>query len=157
MEIKSVFVAGAGFMGNGIAQMAAVAGYKVTMNDVGAERLEAGMKEIGNSLVKLLSKDRITGAQYDAALGNLNTSTVLEDAAGADLVVEAVPEKLELKKELFAKLDEICPERTILASNTSAISISSIASATGRPDKVVGTHFFGPVPSCGSARSSAAC
>jgi 3-hydroxybutyryl-CoA dehydrogenase len=146
MEIKSVFVAGAGFMGNGIAQMAAVAGYKVVMNDVGAERLEAGMKEIGSSLVKLLSKDRITGAQYDAALGNLNTSTALEDAAGADLVVEAVPENLELKKELFAELDAICPERTILATNTSAISISSIASATGRPDKVVGAHFFGPVP-----------
>jgi 3-hydroxybutyryl-CoA dehydrogenase len=146
MEIKSVFVAGAGFMGNGIAEMAAVAGYRVIMCDVGADRLESGMKEIGSSLVKLLSKDKITGAQYDAALGNLTTSTTLEDAAGTDLVVEAIPEKLESKKEMFAKLDELCPERTILATNTSAISISSIASATGRPDKVVGTHFFGPVP-----------
>jgi len=146
MEIKNVFVVGAGFMGNGIAQMAALAGYEVRMSDVGAGRLEAGIEEIKSSLGKFLSKEKITGEQYEATLANLTTTTELEDAREADLVVEAVPEVLELKKEVFARLDEICSPGTILATNTSAISISSIASATSRPERVVGTHFFGPVP-----------
>lgn len=146
MEIKNVFVAGAGFMGNGIAEMAALAGYKVTMSDLSGERLDAGMEEIRNSLGKFRSKDKITGEQYDSALGNLATTTDLEGASEADLVVEAIPEKLELKKDTFGRLDQICPETTILATNTSAISVSAIASATRRPEMVVGTHFFGPVP-----------
>lgn len=146
MEIKNVFITGAGFMGNGIAEMAALAGYKVTMCDLSGERLDAGMREIESSLGKFKAKDRITAEQHDAALGRLTTTTDLEDANGADLVVEAIPEKLELKKETFGRLDGICPEAAILATNTSAISISAIASATRRPEKVVGTHFFGPVP-----------
>ena len=146
MEIKNVFVAGAGFMGNGIAEMAALAGYNVTMSDLSGERLDAGMEEIRNSLGKFRSKDKITGEQYYSALGNLATTTDLEGASEADLVVEAIPEKLELKKDTFGRLDGICPETTILATNTSAISISAIASATRRPEMVVGTHFFGPVP-----------
>lgn len=146
MEIKNVFVAGAGFMGNGIAEMAALAGYNVTMSDLSGERLDAGMEEIRNSLGKFRSKDKITGEKYDSALGNLATTTDLEGASEADLVVEAIPEKLELKKDMFGRLDDICPETAILATNTSAISISAIASATRRPEMVVGTHFFGPVP-----------
>jgi 3-hydroxybutyryl-CoA dehydrogenase len=146
MEIRNVFVLGAGFMGNGIAEMTALAGYHVTMSDISAERLDAGMREIRSSLGKFKAGSKITGGQYDSALGNLSTTAELEGAGGADLVVEAVPEKLALKKEMFARLDEICPGQTILATNTSAISISAIASATRRPDKVAGTHFFGPVP-----------
>ena len=146
MEIKSVFVVGAGFMGNGIAQMAALAGYKTTMSDVAADRLEGGIQEIKWSLGKFLSKEKITREQHEATLANLTTTTELEDAREADLVVEAVPEVLELKKEVFARLDETCPPGTILATNTSALSITSIAAATGRPDRVVGAHFFGPVP-----------
>jgi 3-hydroxybutyryl-CoA dehydrogenase len=146
MRIKNLFIAGAGFMGNGIAEMAALAGYEVTMCDLTGERLDAGMEEIESSLGKFKAKDKITGEQYESALGNLSTTTRLEDAGEADLVVEAIPEKLELKKEMFARLDEICPEAAILATNTSAISISAIASATRRPQNVVGTHFFGPVP-----------
>ena len=145
-QIRTVFVVGAGFMGNGIAEMAALAGYRVTMNDVSDDRLKMGMAEIESSLGRFRSKGRITGEQQDAALAGLATTTGLEEASGADLVVEAVPEKLELKQELFARLDRICPGGTVLATNTSAISISAIASATRRPEKVVGTHFFGPVP-----------
>jgi 3-hydroxyacyl-CoA dehydrogenase len=146
MQIKSVFVVGAGFMGNGIAEMAALAGYRVTMCDLIEERLEAGVDEIKSSLGRFRARDKITTEQHDSALANLETTTAIEDAGGADLVVEAVPERLALKKELFGRLDEICPAPTILATNTSAISISSIASATRSPERVVGTHFFGPVP-----------
>ncbi len=146
MEINNAYVVGAGFMGNGIAQMAALAGYKVTMSDMGADRLEAGIEEIKSSLGKFRKKQKITGEQYDATLENLTTTTELDDARDADLVVEAVPEVLALKKEVFARLDDICSSDAILATNTSAISISSIASATSRPERVVGTHFFGPVP-----------
>lgn len=144
--IQKVFVVGAGFMGNGIAQMSALAGYSVTMSDLGAGRLEAGMEEIKSSLDKLLAKEKISREQSDLTLSNLETTEALEDAGGADLVVEAVPENLELKKDIFGRLDAICPPHAILATNTSAISISSIASATARPDRVVGAHFFGPVP-----------
>jgi 3-hydroxybutyryl-CoA dehydrogenase len=146
LDIADVFVLGAGYMGNGIAQVTALAGYKVTMSDVGDERLQAGMEEIRWSLGKLLSKEKVTQEKHDAALENLHTTTDFEEASAADIVVEAVPENLELKKEVFGRLDGICPDHTILATNTSAIPISSIAAATKRPDKVVGTHFFGPVP-----------
>jgi 3-hydroxybutyryl-CoA dehydrogenase len=146
VDINNVFVVGAGFMGSGIAQVAAMAGSRVRMNDVERERLETGMTEIERSLGKLLSKEKIDGTQRSTALANISVTTELEDASDADLVVEAVPENLELKKELFGKLDAICQERAILATNTSAISITAIGSATGRPDRVVGAHFFGPVP-----------
>ena len=146
MEIEKVFVVGAGYMGNGIAQMAALAGYSVMMCDTTSDMLEAGMGEIDRSLGKLLSKGRITPSQREATLENLATTTALADAADADIVVEAVPERLDLKKRIFAELDALCGGDAILATNTSAISISSIASAAGRPERVVGTHFFGPVP-----------
>ncbi|MBC7231006.1 MAG: 3-hydroxyacyl-CoA dehydrogenase family protein [Actinobacteria bacterium] len=146
MEIKNVFVVGSGLMGSGIAQVSAFAGYKVKMHDVKEEFTARGMEAIKSSLGKFLSKEKITREQHDAALANLSTTTELSDASDADLVVEAVFEKLEVKKEVFGKLDEVCPPHTILATNTSAIPISSIAAATGRPEKVVGTHFFSPVP-----------
>jgi 3-hydroxybutyryl-CoA dehydrogenase len=146
MEIRNVFVAGAGFMGNGIAQMAALAGYSVTLYDLQEACLQAGMGEVRRSLGKLLSRGKVNREQYDASLANLETTTRLEDAARADLAVEAIPEDRELKKEVFSRLDAICPPHAILATNTSAIPISSIAAATSRPDRVVGTHFFGPVP-----------
>ncbi len=146
MDIGRVFVVGAGFMGNGIAQMSALAGYDVMMSDIEEQRLEAALEEVRVSLGRLRKKEKITAEQSAGALQRLSTTTALEDARDADLVVEAAPEKLEVKKDIFARLDGICPERTILATNTSAISITSIASATGRQDRVVGTHFFGPVP-----------
>ncbi|MGQ9475009.1 MAG: 3-hydroxyacyl-CoA dehydrogenase [Actinomycetota bacterium] len=146
MEIRRVFVLGAGFMGNGIAQVAAFSGYRVTMCDVSDERLEAGVRAIRSSLGKLLSKGKMTEEQRDATLANLALTIQIRDAAGSDLVVEAVPEDPELKRSVFAELDRICPPHTILASNTSAIPISSLAAATSRPEKVVGLHFFGPVP-----------
>jgi 3-hydroxybutyryl-CoA dehydrogenase len=149
LEIEKVFVVGAGYMGNGIAQMAALAGYTVVMCDITSDMLEVGMGEIERSLGKLLAKERITPSQREAALENLATTTALPDAADADLVVEAVPEKLDLKKRVFAELDALCGGDAILATNTSAISISSIASAAGKPERVVGTHFFGPVPLVG--------
>jgi 3-hydroxyacyl-CoA dehydrogenase len=146
MEIEKVFVAGAGYMGNGIAQVSALAGYPVVMCDVNEGCLASGLDAIRSSVGKLLSKDRISGEQSEAALANIRTTCELEEAAEADIVVEAIPEKLELKKDIFARLDKICRPHTIIGTNTSAIPISSIAAATARPDKVVGVHFFGPVP-----------
>jgi 3-hydroxyacyl-CoA dehydrogenase len=146
MDIKNVFVAGAGYMGNGIAQVSALAGYKVVMCDVSEACLASGLDAINSSLGKLLSKDKISGEQSEAATANIRTTCELEEAAGADIVIEAIPERPELKKDLFARLDGICPPHTIIGTNTSAIPISSIASATTRPHKVVGIHFFGPVP-----------
>ncbi len=110
------------------------------------ERIEAGLKAVAESLKKLLSKGRIDQEDHDRALANITPTTRLEDASNADLVVEAVFEDLEVKSKVFSELDGICPARTILATNTSAIPISSIAAATERPDRVVGTHFFSPVP-----------
>ncbi len=146
MEVKNVFVVGSGLMGGGIAQVTALAGYRVKMHDVEEKFTARGMEAIKDSLGKFLSKQKITQEQYDSAIANLTTTTDLADASDADLVVEAVFEDLDVKKDVFGKLDGICPPHTILASNTSAIPISSIAAATRRPDKVVGTHFFSPVP-----------
>ncbi len=144
--IERVFVLGAGFMGNGIAQVAASAGYRVTMCDVSEERLEAGMEAVRSSLKRFLAKGRIDREGMEATLAGIRTTTDPGEAREADIVVEAVPEDPALKKRVFAELDRVCPPRTILASNTSAIPISSLASATARPDRVVGIHFFGPVP-----------
>ncbi len=146
MEIKNVFVVGSGLMGGGITQVTAAAGYKVKMHDIKEEFTEKGMEAIKGSLGKFLSKEKITQEIHDTALANITTTTDLKDASDADLVVEAVFENLEVKSKVFGELDEICPAQTILATNTSAIPISSIAAATKRPEKVVGTHFFSPVP-----------
>lgn len=146
MKIEKVFVVGSGLMGSGITQVSAQAGYKVIMHDVKQEFCDKGVEAIKASLGKFLQKEKISQDHHDAALSNISTTVRLEDAADADLVVEAVFEKLEIKKDVFGRLDKICPSESILATNTSAIPISFIAGATQRVDKVVGTHFFSPVP-----------
>lgn len=146
MEIKKVFVVGSGLMGGGIAQVCAAAGYQVKLHDVKEEFVEKGLENIKFSLGKFLSKEKITQEQHDKALANITLTTKLEDAFDCDFTCEAVFENLDVKKEVFGKLDEVCPAHTVLASNTSAIPISSIAAGTKRPDKVIGTHFFSPVP-----------
>jgi len=146
MAIKKVFVVGAGLMGGGITQISATAGYQVTMRDIAQEPLDKAMKEIERSLGKFASKGKITEDQAKQAIENITTTTEMSAAADADLVVEAVFEKIELKQDVFKQLDEICKPECILASNTSAISITSIASVTRHPENVVGTHFFSPVP-----------
>ena len=146
MAIKKVYVVGAGLMGAGIAQVAATAGYQVTMRDINDEALDKGMKTIEKSLAKFVEKGKVTEDTAKSALANLKTTKEMSDASDADLVVEAVFEKIELKQEIFKALDDITGPDCILATNTSAISITSIASVTKRPEKVVGTHFFSPVP-----------
>ncbi|MDF1501106.1 MAG: 3-hydroxybutyryl-CoA dehydrogenase [Anaerolineales bacterium] len=145
MEIKNIVVVGAGTMGNGIAQTAAVSGYNVTMTDVNDEILEKAIATITKSVEKLAQKEVIDPAQKKAAL-EIETSTDLKVVEDADLVIEAATENPELKLSLFADLDALAPPRAILASNTSSISLTKIGAATERPDKVIGMHFFNPVP-----------
>ena len=146
MAIQNIAVLGAGQMGNGITQVAAAAGYNVTMIDIQQEYVDKGLATIERSLGKLVSKERMTQEDADATLARISLSTDRADCADCDLVVEAVPEIVDLKTSIFAELDSICKTETILASNTSSISISTIADATNRPDKVIGMHFMNPVP-----------
>jgi 3-hydroxybutyryl-CoA dehydrogenase len=145
MDIKRIFVVGAGTMGNGIAQTAAVSGYQVTMTDVVPEALERGRAAIARSVEKLASKGTLTDAQKQAAL-SVATSPDLEPARQADLVVEAATEDPAIKLRLFGDLDRLAPPTAVLASNTSSISITRIGGATQRPEQVIGMHFFNPVP-----------
>ena len=145
MGIEKIAVLGAGQMGNGIAQVAACAGYSVVMIDIKQEYVEAGMAAIEKSLARLVAKERMTQTDADEALALVSVSTEKSAAADADLVVEAIPEIPELKFSTFAELDAICKPEAILASNTSSISINEIAAATKRPDKVIGMHFMNPV------------
>ena len=145
MEVKNIFVVGAGTMGNGIAQTAAISGYDVTMMDIAPELIEAGMATIKKSVEKFLEKGTIDEAQKEAALG-ISTSLNLEPAKQADLVIEAATENPDLKIDLFKELDQLAPEGSILASNTSSISLTKIGASTQRPENVIGMHFFNPVP-----------
>ncbi len=146
MSIQKIAVLGAGQMGNGITQVAACAGYEVTMIDIQQDYVDKGMATIQKSLAKLVSKERMTQPEADAALSRISGSIERSSAADADLVVEAIPEIPDLKFSTFAELDEICNPNAILASNTSSISINDIAAATSRPNKVIGMHFMNPVP-----------
>jgi len=146
MNIQKMAVLGAGQMGNGITQVAACAGYEVTMIDIKQEFVDNGLASIGKSLAKLVSKERMTQDESEAALSRISISTDRNSAADADLVVEAIPEIPDLKFSTFAELDQICKPSAILASNTSSISINEIANSTTRPDKVIGMHFMNPVP-----------
>jgi|TARA_B110000263_G_scaffold230921_1_gene225821 3-hydroxybutyryl-CoA dehydrogenase len=146
MEIAQIAVLGAGQMGNGITQVAACAGYQVVMIDVEQDFVDRGLQTIENSLAKLVSKERITQEEADSARSNISISTDKKAAAEADLVIEAIPEIPGLKFSTFEELDGICKPETILASNTSSISIDEIAAATNRPSKVIGMHFMNPVP-----------
>jgi 3-hydroxybutyryl-CoA dehydrogenase len=143
---QQVAVIGAGLMGAGIAQVAAVAGYDVVLRDVTPEALERGLGGIRSSYAKFVEKGRMTQDDADSALARITPTTELEAAASADLVVEAVFETLEVKAGVFRALDAICKDDAVLASNTSAIPITSIGAVTSRPESVVGTHFFSPVP-----------
>ena len=146
MGIERIAVLGAGQMGNGIAQVAACAGYQVVMIDIKQDYLDNGLAAIENSLSRVVKKERMTQEQADQAISLISTSTEKTSAADADLVVEAIPEIPELKFSTFAELDTICKPEAILASNTSSISINAIADATSRPDRVIGMHFMNPVP-----------
>jgi len=145
-DIQHVGVVGAGTMGHGIAQVAASSGYRVTLVDVSAEALEKGVAAIGKSLGKLVDKGKISADDKTAAEGRLGSAGELSALADADLVVEAVVERLEVKRQVFAELDRLCPPSTILSSNTSSISITRLAATTNRPDRVIGMHFMNPVP-----------
>ena len=146
MEIGSIAVLGAGQMGNGIAQVAACAGFEVLMIDLEQSYVESGMSSIEKSLSKLVSKGRMSQEEAVSALARVRTSTRKKSASDCDLIIEAIPEIPDLKFSTFSELDEICKSDAILASNTSSISIDEIAAATNRPDKVIGMHFMNPVP-----------
>lgn len=146
-NIKKMGILGAGIMGNGIAQVSAQAGFEVVMSDIEEKYIERGFDSIKKSLGRIKKRGKITEDEekkiLDRVKGTLDLSEAVHDA---DLVIEAIPEDLHLKQETFGKLDGLCPEHTILATNTSTISITAIASATQRPDKVIGMHFANPVP-----------
>ena len=146
MSIKKMAVLGAGQMGNGITQVAACAGIEVVMIDIQQDFVDRGVATIEKSLAKLVSKERMTQEDADAARSRISTAIDRSACADADLVVEAVPEILDLKLSIFSELDGICKPDCILATNTSSISISEIAAATSRPSKVIGMHFMNPVP-----------
>ena len=144
--IENVAVVGAGTMGNGIAQTFAAHGAKVTLVDVDAGALEKGLATIKGSLARFVKKEKISQADADQIVGRIVPSPKLADAKGAELVVEAVVERADVKAKVFGELDGLCPDGTILATNTSSISITAIAASTKRADKVIGMHFMNPVP-----------
>jgi 3-hydroxybutyryl-CoA dehydrogenase len=145
-DIQHIGVIGAGTMGHGIAQVCAVTGYRVTLVDIDQAALDRALSSITRSVEKLHSKGKLTEEQYRAGLDNIHTSLSLDDLAAADVVIEAASEKLEIKLNLFARLDAITRPDAILATNTSSISITQIAACTRRPDQVIGMHFMNPVP-----------
>lgn len=147
MDVNNVLVIGAGQMGSGIAQVFAQAGFQVTLHDINEEQVKRGLQSIEKLLQRSVSKERMIEEEKEATLARLKTSTELEAAAqDADLVIEAVIENMEIKQKLFKQLDELTPAHTILATNTSSLSITEIAAATNRPEKVIGMHFMNPVP-----------
>ena len=145
MEIRHIFIVGTGSMGNGIAQVAATSGFGVTMMDVIPEQMERAKETIAKSVDKLYEKEKINIEQRQAAL-QITTTTELASSSEADLVIEAATENPDLKMKIFSKLDQYTKPGVILASNTSSISITKIAAATTRPEKVIGMHFMNPVP-----------
>lgn len=141
-----VFIIGAGVMSTGIAQVFATGGHDVLITDISESALLNSKKSITKSLSKLVEKEKITEDIKINILSKIETTLNLEDAKDADLVIEAISEKISLKKELFSKLDSICSEKTIFATNTSSLSITEIATATKYPERVIGMHFFNPAP-----------
>ncbi len=146
MILRKVMVIGAGQMGSGIAQVFSTAGYEVVLHDLKQSSAEKGLSVISKNLQRDEEKGRKTAAEMKAIIGRITVSTSLESASDADIVIEAVVEKLSVKLALFKQLDLICPADAILASNTSSLSITEIAAVTSRPDKVIGMHFMNPVP-----------
>lgn len=146
MAIEKLGVVGCGLMGSGIAQTAAQAGVQVTVREVSKELLDKGFANIDKSLARLVQRGTLNAADRDAARSRLRGTTKIEELAECDMVIEAITEQIEAKKELFRALDGVCPPRTIYASNTSSLSITEMAVATRRPERFVGLHFFNPVP-----------
>ncbi|MBW6463123.1 MAG: 3-hydroxybutyryl-CoA dehydrogenase [Dethiobacteria bacterium] len=146
MEIKKIMVIGAGQMGGGIAQVCAQAGFTVVLRDIDQTFVDKGIGVIEKNLQKSVDKERISEEDKRVVLSRIKGTVDLNDGAGADIVIEAVVEKMEVKEELFQTLDQLCPAHTILASNTSSLPITSIAAVTSRPSKVIGMHFMNPVP-----------
>jgi len=147
MEIKKVGVIGAGLMGSGIAQVCAQAGFQVTLRDLEERFLQSGFDAIRKSLQRFAKAGKIKPEEVDGIINRIKGTMDLQDAMkDVDLIIEAVPEEMELKKKVFADIDGLCPPHTILASNTSALMITDIASATKRPEKVIGMHWFNPPP-----------
>lgn len=146
MSVKKLMVIGAGQMGSGIAQVCAQAGYNVLLNDLKPEFVEKGLGVIGKNLSRNVEKGKMTSEQMEAVLNNITASTNLQDAADVDLVIEAAVENMDVKQQIFRKLDGIAPAHAILASNTSSLPITEIAAVTNRPEKVIGMHFMNPVP-----------
>ena len=146
--MKKIAVIGAGTMGNGIAHTFAQKNYQVTLIDVSEQSLEKALSTISKNLDRMVSKDKISESEKSQTLANIQTSTEINKdvLSGTDLVVEAATENLDIKLQIFENLDSLCPDKTILASNTSSILISTIAGATTRADKVIGMHFMNPVP-----------
>jgi 3-hydroxybutyryl-CoA dehydrogenase len=146
MDIKKIMVVGAGQMGGGIAQVAAQTGLQVVLNDIRGEFVERGLGVIAGNLGRSVEKGRLSAGEKDAILGRITPSTSLADAAGVDFVVEAASENMAVKTEVFKKLDEVAPAGTILATNTSSLPITEVATVTDRPQQVIGMHFMNPVP-----------
>ncbi len=144
--MHNITVIGAGTMGNGIAHVFAMKGFKVQLVDVSETALQKAMLTISSNLDRMVAKEKITSAEKETTLANLSAHTSLENSANADLVVEAATERIDLKLKIFTELDQLCKPETILASNTSSISITKIASVTKRADKIIGMHFMNPVP-----------
>ncbi|MFQ6014037.1 MAG: 3-hydroxyacyl-CoA dehydrogenase family protein [Anaerolineae bacterium] len=146
MDIKKVGVVGCGLMGSGIAEVSARAGYDVIVSEVNDQFLQKGLERIKNSMAKGVKREKLSQAEMDEALGRIKGTTDLKDFRDRDLVIEAIIENMEEKKKVFAALDEICPPHAILASNTSSLSVTEMASVTKRGSQVLGMHFFNPVP-----------
>ena len=146
MDVKRIGVVGAGTMGQGIAQVCAASGFDVVMSDVSAETAAAGLASIGKQLARAVEKERMSAAEKDALLSRIETTTGIEAMAGVDVCIEAATENPDVKLELFRALESVCREDAILASNTSSISLTKIAGACSRPERVIGMHFFNPVP-----------
>ncbi|MDY0404533.1 3-hydroxybutyryl-CoA dehydrogenase [Virgibacillus sp. 179-BFC.A HS] len=146
MTIKQVMVIGGGQMGSGIAQVCAQSGFDVLLYDLDKSALDKGMDRIGGLLTRAVTKQRMTEQEKTATLNRLTPSTNIQDAQTCDLVIEAVVENIDVKKQVFQQLDEIAPEHAILATNTSSLPITEIAAVTNRPGQVIGMHFMNPVP-----------
>lgn len=146
MKLKKIMVVGAGQMGSGIAQVCAQAGYDVLLHDLKPQQIDHGLQIISKNITRQVEKGRMSESEKSFVLERIRKSTDIEDAGGVDIVIEAAVENMDIKRSIFAQLDEITPDHTILASNTSSLPITEIAAATDRPEKVIGMHFMNPVP-----------
>ncbi len=145
-DIEKVGVIGCGLMGRGIAQVCAVSGYETVVREVNDALLQAGLEAVGKQLNRAVEKGKLESADRDATLGRLAGTVSLEELADCDIIVEAIVEDIEVKKDLFGVLDRQCPASTIFASNTSSLTVTEMGASTARPDRFVGLHFFNPVP-----------